>query len=55
MDSNFINASEKKLFKISNNQKTAILASRIEIENGNFHKNEDVISEMREWLKNKKM
>jgi hypothetical protein len=50
MDSNFIDTSEKKLFKISNNQKTAILASRIEIENRNFHKNEDVISEMRKWL-----
>ncbi|BFM42825.1 hypothetical protein CFS9_14660 [Flavobacterium sp. CFS9] len=59
MNSNFIDtsenisdSSEKGLFKISNNQKTAILRSRIEIENGNFHKNEDVISEIRKWLNN---
>ncbi|WP_233566042.1 MULTISPECIES: hypothetical protein [unclassified Flavobacterium] len=60
MDLNFINASqnlsdsfENELYEISNNQETAITNSRIEIENGYFHKNEDVISEMREWLKKK--
>ncbi len=60
MDLNFINtpqnisdSSEKELYKISNDQEIAIEKSRIEIENGCFHKNEDVISEMREWLKKK--
>jgi predicted transcriptional regulator len=59
-DLNFLNAlqtifdsSEKELFELSNDQKTAIESSRKEIENGNFHKNEEVISEMREWLKKK--
>lgn len=52
MSSNFIDKSQKKLFKISKDQKTTILTSRIEIENGNFHKNEDVISEIRKWLNN---
>lgn len=59
-DLNFLNAlqtifdsSEKELYELSNDQKMAIEKSRIEIENGNFHKNEEVISEMREWLKKK--
>ncbi len=59
-DLNFLNAlqtifdsSEQELYQLSNDQKTAIAKSRTEIENGNFHKNEDVISEMREWLKKK--
>ncbi|URM37752.1 hypothetical protein [Flavobacterium anhuiense] len=59
-DLNFLNAlqtifdsSEQELYQLSNDQKTAIATSRMEIENGNFHKNEEVISEMREWLKKK--
>jgi hypothetical protein len=59
-DLNFLNAlqtifdaSEQELFELSNDQKKTIENSRIEIENGNFHKNEEVISEMREWLKKK--
>jgi hypothetical protein len=59
-DLNFLNAlqtifdsSEQELYELSNDQKMAIEKSRIEIENGNFHKNEEVISEMREWLKKK--
>lgn len=59
-DLNFLNAlqtifdaSEQELYELSNDQKTTIESSRIEIENGNFHKNEEVISEMREWLKKK--
>lgn len=59
-DLNFLNAlqtifdsSEQDLYKLSNDQKTAIESSRMEIENGNFHKNEEVISEMKEWLKKK--
>ncbi len=59
-DLNFLNAlqtifdsSEQELYQLSNEQKTAIENSRLEIKNGNFHKNEEVISEMREWLKKK--
>jgi hypothetical protein len=59
-DLNFLNAlqtifdaSEQELYELSDDQKTTIESSRIEIENGNFHKNEEVISEMREWLKKK--
>ncbi|MFB9077900.1 hypothetical protein ACFFLS_04440 [Flavobacterium procerum] len=59
-DLNFLNAlqtifdsSEQELYQLSNEQKSAIATSRMEIENGNFHKNEEVISEMREWLKKK--
>ncbi|OXA72448.1 hypothetical protein B0A67_07865 [Flavobacterium aquidurense] len=59
-DLNFLNAlqtifdsSEHELYELSNDQKTAIESSRTEIKNGNFHKNEEVISEMREWLKKK--
>ncbi|TPG36349.1 hypothetical protein EAH81_19955 [Flavobacterium pectinovorum] len=60
MDLNFLNtlqtifdSSEQEFYEVSNDQKIAIENSRIEIENGNFHKNEDVILEMRQWLKNK--
>ena len=59
-DLNFLNAlqtifdsTEQELFELSNDQKKAIESSRVEIVNGNFHKNEEVISEMREWLKKK--
>lgn len=59
-DLNFLNAlqtifdsSEQELYQLSNDQKTAIEISRMEIKNGNFHKNEEVISEMKEWLNKK--
>jgi len=59
-DLNFTNAlqtifdsSEQELFELSNDQKRAIENSRTEIENGNFQKSEEVISEIREWLKKK--
>ncbi|MFH6997761.1 hypothetical protein ACHRVZ_07500 [Flavobacterium sp. FlaQc-57] len=59
-DLNFLNAlqtifdsSEQELYELSNDQKMTIESSRMEIKNGNFHKNEEVISEMREWLKKK--
>ncbi|SHG58455.1 hypothetical protein [Flavobacterium defluvii] len=59
-DLNFLNAlqtifdsSEQELYALSNDQKKAIENSRMEIKNGDFHKNEEVISEMREWLKKK--
>lgn len=58
MDLNFINKHENTLdlseeyYEISADQKNAIERSRLEIENGQFHKNEEVISEMRKWLNN---
>ncbi|MFH6993004.1 hypothetical protein [Flavobacterium sp. FlaQc-48] len=59
-DLNFLNAlqtifdsSEQELYELSDDQKKTIENSRIEIKNGDFHKNEEVISEMREWLKKK--
>lgn len=59
-DLNFLNAlqtifdsSEQELYELSNDQKKAIESSRKEIRNENFHKNEEVISEMRKWLKKK--
>ncbi|MFH6956244.1 hypothetical protein ACHRV1_02475 [Flavobacterium aquidurense] len=48
-----MNSPEQQLHELSNEQKKTIESSRVEIENGNFHKNEEVISEMREWLKKK--
>lgn len=60
MDLDFLNtletifdSSEQEFYELSNDQKIAIKNSRVQIENGDFHKNEDVILEMREWLKKK--
>lgn len=59
-DVNFLNAlqtifdsSEQALYKISSDQESSIEKSRVEIETGKYHKNDDVISEMKEWLKKK--
>lgn len=59
-DINFLNAlqtifdsSEQALYKMSSDQESSIEKSRIEIETGKYHKNDDVISEMKEWLKKK--
>jgi len=59
-DLNFLNAlqtlfdsSEQALFQLSSEQQSAIEKSRSEIKNGQFHKSDEVISEMREWLKKK--
>jgi hypothetical protein len=59
-DVNFLNAlqtifdsSEQALYKISLDQEFSIEKSRVEVENGKYHKNDDVISEMKEWLKKK--
>lgn len=41
---------EEEVFELSDGQKMAIKNSREEIRKGNFHKNEEVISEMRQWL-----
>jgi len=59
-DLNFLNAlqtifdsSEQALYQLSTEQESSIEIGRNEIKNGKFHKNEDVISEMKEWLKKK--
>ena len=59
-DLNFLKAlqtifdsSEQALYQLSSEQQTAIEKGRNEIKEGNLHKNEEVISEMREWLKKK--
>jgi len=59
-DLNFLNAlqtifdsSEQALYQLSAEQQTAIEKGRSEIKNGQFFKNEEVISEMKQWLKKK--
>jgi len=59
-DLNFLNAlqtifdsSEQALYQLSAEQQSSIEVSRSEIRNGKFRKNNEVISEMREWLKKK--
>ncbi len=59
-DLNFLKAlqtifdsSEQALFQLNKEQETAIEISRGEIKNGKFYKNEEVISEMKQWLRKK--
>lgn len=59
-DMNFLKAlqtifdsSEQGLYELNLEQKSSIEISRNQIKNGKFYKNEDVISEMKEWLKRK--
>ena len=59
-DLNFLNAlqtifdsSEQALYQLSAEQQSAIEKGRSEIKNGQFFKNEEVISEMMQWLKKK--
>ena len=59
-DLNFLNAlqtifdsSEKALYQLSPEQDNAIETGRTEIKKGQFFKNDEVISEMKEWLKKK--
>jgi hypothetical protein len=59
-DLNFLNAlqtifdsSEQALFQLSSEQQSAIEKGRNEIKNELFFKNEEVISEMKQWLKKK--
>jgi len=59
-DLNFLNAlqtifdsSEQALFQLSSEQQSAIETGRNEIKNEQFFKNEEVISEMKQWLKKK--
>lgn len=59
-DLNFLKAlqtlfdtSEETLYELNEEQKRSIEISREQIKNGQYHTNEDVISEMREWLSKK--
>ncbi|MES2589057.1 MAG: hypothetical protein V4622_08755 [Bacteroidota bacterium] len=59
-DLNFLNAlqtifdsSEQALFQLTPEQKTSIEIGRKEIKNDQFYKSEEVISEMKQWLKKK--
>ena len=45
--------SEKALFQLSSDQENSISIGREELKNGDFSKNETVISEMKEWLTKK--
>lgn len=57
-DLNFLNAlqtifdsSEQALYQLSSEQQSAIETGRSEIKNCQLYKNEEVISEMKQWLK----
>lgn len=59
-DLNFLNAlqtifdsSEQALFQLSSEQESAIKEGRNEIKDNQIFKNEEVISEMKQWLKKK--
>ena len=59
-DMNFLKAlqtifdsSEQALYELNLEQQSSIETSRNQIKSVKFHKNEDVISEMKEWLKKK--
>ncbi|OYU84005.1 MAG: hypothetical protein CFE24_08665 [Flavobacterium sp. BFFFF2] len=44
-------ATEKELFQLSREQQNAIETSRKQIIEGDFRKNEEVLSDMKTWLK----
>jgi predicted transcriptional regulator len=46
-------ASEESLFELSTEQQKSIQTGRRQIKNGEFHSNENVISELKEWLSKK--
>lgn len=59
-DLNFLNAlqtifdsSEQSLFQLSSEQESAIETGRNEIKKNQFFKNDEVMSEMKLWLKKK--
>jgi hypothetical protein len=59
-DLNFLNAlqtifdsSEQALYQLSSEQQSDIEAGRSEIKKGQIFKNEEVISEMKQWLQKK--
>jgi hypothetical protein len=59
-DLNFLNAlqtifdsSEQALYQLSAEQESAIEKGRNEIKNGQYFKNEELMAEMKQWLKKK--
>lgn len=46
-------SSEQSLYQLSTSQKSSIEAGRNEIKEGKSHNNDEVIQEMRKWLKKK--
>ena len=50
---NIVDSTDQEIYQLSELQESSITNGRSDIRNGKFHKNEDVISEMKEWLKNK--
>jgi len=59
-DLNFLKAlqtifdtSEQELYQLSDEQKEAIEIGRSQIKNGQFYSNDQVMSEMKEWLSKK--
>ena len=50
---NIVDSTDQEIYQLSELQESSIKHGRSNIRNGKFHKNEDVISEMKEWLKNK--
>jgi predicted transcriptional regulator len=46
-----MDVTKEALYRLSSEQKTAIEKGQKEIKEGNFYTNDEVISEMREWLK----
>ena len=59
-DLNFLNAlqtifdsSEQALYQLSAEQESAIEKGRSEIKNGQYFKNEELMAEMKQWLKKK--
>lgn len=46
-------SSEQSLYQLSEEQQSSIEIGRNEIKSGQVHKNEVVLSEMKEWLKRK--
>jgi predicted transcriptional regulator len=45
-----LDACEESLFELSTEQQKSIQKGRRQIKNGEFHSNENVISELKEWL-----
>ncbi|VXB22900.1 conserved hypothetical protein [Flavobacterium sp. 9R] len=59
-DVNFLSAlqtifdsSEQELYQLTNEQEASIEISRAELQEGKFRKNDQVISELREWFQKK--
>jgi hypothetical protein len=59
-DLNFLNAlqtifdsSEQALYQLSAEQESAIEKGRSEMKNGQYFKNEELMAEMKQWLKKK--